>query len=56
MSGKFVFSVAERRRERALKDEDSDVPEEVTELVNSSDDEGRIVSMWNHFIHTISNN
>ncbi len=39
MSGKFVFPFAERRRERAIKEEDFDVPDEVPELVEQSDDE-----------------
>ncbi len=39
-SGKFVFPVAERRRERLLKDEDFDAPEELPDLVDTSDDEG----------------
>ena len=38
MSGKFVFSVAERRRERALRDEDFGAPNEMPELVETSDD------------------
>ncbi len=39
MSGAFVLPVAERRRERALKEEDFDVPDEMPELVEQSDDE-----------------
>ena len=39
LSGKFIFPVAERRRERALKDEDFGAPDELPELVEMSDDE-----------------
>ena len=38
--GKFVFPVAERRKERLLKDEDFDAPDELPDLVDTSDDEG----------------
>ncbi len=39
LSGKFIFPVAERRRERALKEEDVGVLNEPPELVEMSDDE-----------------
>ena len=34
MSGQFVFPAAERRRERALRDEDFGAPDEMPELEN----------------------
>ena len=39
MSGKFVFPVAERRKERAIRDEDVGAPNEMPELEETSDDE-----------------
>ncbi len=39
MSGKFVFPVAERRKERTLKEEDFDAPDEMPEILEQSDDE-----------------
>ena len=39
MSGKFVLPVAERRKKRALKEEEFDVPDEMPEVVEQSDDE-----------------
>ena len=48
MSGKFVFPVSERRKERALRDEYFDVHDEMPELVDTSDDEGEPAPLRNN--------